>query len=80
MYQAPAILSEAAFQAILASGLARTARNAHDPGWAESVLKKTFLPFAIVLLMAGIFGYEANKRCPGASSVRQVFRTCVFKR
>jgi hypothetical protein len=46
----------------------------------ESVLKATLLPFAIVLLMAGIFGYEANKRCPGASTVRQVFRTCIFRR
>jgi hypothetical protein len=46
----------------------------------ESVLKATILPFAIVLLMAEIFGYEANKRCPGASTVRQVFRTCIFPR
>jgi len=79
VYQAPAVLSEAAFQAILASGLARTARNAHDPGWPKSVFKATVLPFAIVLVLAGVFGIEASKRCPSATTVRQVFRTCIFR-
>ena len=80
VYQAPGILSEAAFQAILASGLARTARDAHDPGWAKSVFRATVIPFAIVLVLAGVFGIEARKRCPAAATVRQVFRTCIFPR
>lgn len=79
VYQAPAVLSEAAFQAILASGLARTARNAHDPGWAKSVFKATVLPFAIVLVLAAVFGIAASRRCPAATTVRQVFRTCIFR-
>src|SRR5215813_10157304 len=44
VYQAPAILSEAAFQTVLASGLVKTARDSHDPGWMESVLKATIIP------------------------------------
>ncbi|HEY6930853.1 MAG TPA: hypothetical protein VJA66_14335 [Thermoanaerobaculia bacterium] len=80
VYQAPVILSEAAFHTALASGLVRTARNAHDPGWVESVLKSTILPFALVLVLAGVFGYQAHKRCPGAVTVRQVFRQCIFRR
>jgi hypothetical protein len=80
VYQAPVILSEAAFQTVLASGLVRTARNSHDPGWMEGVLKSTFLPFALVLVLSGVFGYQAHKRCPGAVTVRQVFRQCIFRR
>ncbi|HEX7252852.1 MAG TPA: hypothetical protein VF376_08235 [Thermoanaerobaculia bacterium] len=80
VYQAPVILSEAAFHTALASGLVRTARHAHDPGWMESVLKSTILPFALVLVLAGVFGYQAHRRCPGAVTVRQVFRQCIFRR
>ena len=78
VYQAPTILSESAFQVVLASGLARGARNSHDPGWAGSLAKSTVLPFLLVLVLSGVFGFEAHKRCPSASTVRQVFRTCVF--
>ena len=80
VYQAPAILSEAAFQTVLASGLVKTARDSHDPGWMESVLKATIIPFAIVLVLAGVFGQQAHKRCPGALTVRQVFHQCFLRR
>lgn len=76
--QAPAILSDAAFQAVLAGGLVRTARDSHDPGWAESVLKATAIPFAIVLVLSGVFGFEAHKHCPNARSAREAMRMCVF--
>jgi len=79
VYQGPAILSEAAFQAVLASGLVKTARSSHDPGWMESILKATVLPFLLVLALAGLFGYEAHKRCPQATTIRQVFRQCIFR-
>jgi hypothetical protein len=78
VYQAPVILSEAAFQAVLASGLARGARSSHDPGWAGSLGKSTILPFLLVFALSGIFGYQAHKRCPSASTAREVLRTCVF--
>ena len=79
VYQAPAILSEAAFQVILVPGLVKTSRNAHDSCWEKGVLKATLIPVAIVLVLAMLFGYEASKRCPGAATVRQVLRTCVFR-
>jgi hypothetical protein len=78
VYQAPAILSEAAFQAVLAGGLVRAARGSHDPGWAGSIFKATVIPFVIVLVLAGVFGYQAQKHCPTARSAREVMRTCVF--
>jgi hypothetical protein len=79
VYQAPVILSEAAFHVALVPGLVRTARNSHDPGWLPGVLRTTVLPFAIVLALAALFGYQAHKRCPGAVSVRQVFTRCILR-
>jgi len=79
VYQGPAILSVAAFLAVLASGLVKTARSSHDPGWMESIFKATVLPFLLVLALAGLFGYEAHKRCPQATTIRQVFRQCIFR-
>jgi len=78
VYQAPVILSDAAFHAMLAGGLVRTARDAHDPSWFGGVLKSTAVPFAIVFILSGVFGYEAHRLCPAAATARQVFRTCVF--
>ena len=78
VYQSPVILSDAAFHAMLAGGLVRTARDAHDPGWMGGVLKATAVPFGIVLILAGVFGFEAHRLCPAASTARQVLRTCVF--
>lgn len=78
VYQAPAILSESAFQAVLAGGLVRATRGTHDPGWAGSLFKATAIPFALVLVLAGVFGFEAHKHCPTAKTAREVMRTCVF--
>jgi hypothetical protein len=79
IYQAPAILSEAAFHTMLAGGLVRTTRSSHDPGWMGSVLKGTAIPFALVLILSGVFGFEARKHCPGSATAKQVLRTCVFR-
>ncbi len=78
VYQGPAILSEAAFHAALVPGLVRTARNSHDPGWMPGVFRATVVPFLVVFALAGLFGYQAHKRCPGAATVRQVFTQCIF--
>jgi hypothetical protein len=78
VYQAPAILSDAAFHTVLAAGLIKSARDAHDPGWMGGVVKATAIPFALVLILSGVFGFEAHKRCPESSSVRQVFLNCIL--
>ena len=41
-------------------------------------MKATAIPFALVLILSGVFGFEAHKRCPGSSSVRQVFLNCIL--
>jgi hypothetical protein len=78
VYMAPAILSEAAFQALLAAALARASRRGVSVGWEEGVLKSTCLPYIMVLIMAGVFGWVAHTHCPAAVKLLEVFRGCVF--
>ena len=46
--QAPVILPEAAFEALLAAGLVKAARRSEARGWTRGVLKSTVIPFALV--------------------------------
>jgi hypothetical protein len=75
VWEAPLIMSEAAFQVVLAGALARTARRARDgqlapsgatPSWSWLVLRKTWIPLAVVLLVAGLAGFMAKAHCPSA--------------
>jgi hypothetical protein len=47
IWQAPVILPEAAFEALLASGLIKAARRGDARGWARGVLKSTVIPFVL---------------------------------
>lgn len=77
IWEAPNILAEAAFQAILATSLRRRARMVDQPGWTGSLLQATWWPFAIVLVAASIFGFVASHYCPGATRLPEVLGSCV---
>ncbi|MGM3277839.1 hypothetical protein [Ralstonia sp. 24A2] len=47
--QGPMLLSEAAFEVLLAGGLIRTARRANQADWLRTVVVKTAVPWLIVL-------------------------------
>jgi hypothetical protein len=80
VYAAPEILSEAAFEALLAAGLIKASRNISRQGWMGSVFKATVLPFIVVLLMTGIFGLDRSKTFPtGNSPVRSLQKACLRK-
>ncbi len=68
---APDILGEAAFGAVLAGGLTRRSRNQDALGWVSGVVKKTWWPFALVLVLATGFAYWAGKHYPGAHTFRE---------
>jgi hypothetical protein len=68
---APDILSEAAFGATLAAGLAKSAKRHHDGGWVAGVVAKTWWPFAIVLGLAQSVAVYAAVNYPAASTLRQ---------
>jgi hypothetical protein len=80
VYDAPDILSDAALQLALASGLWRGSRQLLTPGWATGVLRKTCVPFGIVLVLAAIAGSVAGNLCPRATRLSEVYHLCVEKR
>jgi hypothetical protein len=65
---APDILSEALFGATLAGSLARTAKRQDADGWVLGVVKKTWWPFAIVMVISMVFAIYAASHYPGAST------------
>lgn len=77
IWEAPNILAEVAFQAVLAGSLRRRAKMAEDPGWTGGVLRATWWPFAIVVLVSALFGGVAMGLCPGATRLPEVLNMCV---
>jgi hypothetical protein len=65
VYAAPHILPEAACQVVLAGSLTRVSKE-HHHNWMAGVIRSTWIPFVIVMLMAGALGWEAHRYCPAA--------------
>lgn len=76
VWQAPVILPEAAFEALLASGLIKAARRNDARGWTRGVLRSTLLPFGLVLAAASVAGWAAQRACPPAVRLTDVARLC----
>ena len=68
---APDILTEAAFGALLAGGLVRSARKHHAEGWVAGVVKRTWWAFGIVLVVSMVFSFYAAAHFPGAHTFKQ---------
>ncbi|MCL4477454.1 MAG: hypothetical protein M1508_14740 [Nitrospirae bacterium] len=74
VYQAPMILTDAAFNFLLATSLARNARKMSSPDWMGSVFRATVWPFVIVLSVAVWLAYVAQSAVPQATKLSQVIR------
>lgn len=72
IYAAPYILSEAAFQVILAAGLARGARRLQSGDWLGSVFRATWIPLAITLLLSLLAGYLIHHFFPGVTRLSEL--------
>lgn len=76
IYQAPEILFEAAFEVVLVTGLFGRTKNVQTEGWFYTIFKRTWLPFAAVLIAAFIFGFTIKGLCPNASSFAEYRILC----
>src|SRR5262249_6820009 len=74
VYMAPTILGDAAFAALLSAGLARRAGRIASEGWMGSVVRDTWIPFAIVLVLSVIFAATAHHYHPEAKTLRQLIQ------
>jgi hypothetical protein len=78
VYAAPQILPEAAGQALLAGALTRVSKQEHHD-WMSGVLRSTWIPFGIILILAAALGWEAHHVCPTAPRLMDVVRCALSK-
>jgi hypothetical protein len=73
LYGAPAILSEAVFNGVLAASLIKRTRAISEKAWAESILKTTWKQFALTIGVAFIAGLVLHKHFPHAVRLADIF-------
>lgn len=74
IYMAPVILSEAAFNLMLAAGLKRGLTRINEPEWEGGVLRATVVPFAVVMTVSLAAAYVCYRACPQATKITEVVR------
>ncbi len=77
IYEAPVIISEAAFELILATSLIKKARKIDNPNWIGSVFRSTWLTFSLTLAITIIAGWALVAYCPQAAKITEIFRFCL---
>jgi hypothetical protein len=74
LFNAPAILSEAAFQGFLAASLIRRTRAMSDHLWVGSILRMTWIPFAVTIGVAFLAGLVLHSHFPEAARLADILR------
>jgi hypothetical protein len=73
--QAPFILSDAAFNALFAASLVKRAHVIADEDWVGSILKQTWMPFAVTFVIAFFAAMILHSYFPQASSLSEVLHS-----
>ena len=74
IYEAPVILSEAAFEFLLAASLVKGMKRLDDPDWMQSVLRTTIIPFFVVLFIALLFAAAVKTSYPSAIKLSEAMK------
>jgi hypothetical protein len=80
VYEAPVILSEAAFETLLAASLIRKAKKMGNGDWVGSIFSTTWKPFLITLVMALVAGGILKYYFPGAIRVAEILSEVATSR
>lgn len=72
---APAMLAEAAFEAMLAAGLVRATHRLDDPDWSAAVVRRTWLPATGILLLSFCFAVGVHLYRPEVQTVVELLRS-----
>lgn len=72
--EAPVILSEAAFEGMLAVSLVKKTRLIDDEDWIGSILKTTWIPFAITLSVSLVAALVLHRYFPDAARLSDILR------
>jgi hypothetical protein len=73
IYTAPALLAEAAFEALLAGTLVRRAKRIERTGWVGAVWRATVWPFLLIVVLSGFLGWAVRKQCPEATRLQDAW-------
>jgi hypothetical protein len=73
LINAPHILSDAAFNFLLATSLIRGYKTMNKPDWVGSVFRTTYIPFFIVLLIATGAAWFIHARFPQVIKISELF-------
>ncbi len=76
---APVILAEIVFEAILAAGLVRAARRQASNGWLVSAFSVTWPSLAFVMIFAVLFALFVNRYAPEANSIPDLVKVISIK-
>ncbi len=79
IYQAPVIMSEAAFNALLSGGMIRAAKKMRGEDWTGSVFKATWIPFAIIAGITIASAVILIHVFPGETNIGDIIRHTLFK-
>jgi hypothetical protein len=74
IWAAPNILPDIAVNALLASYITGAAKRAETDGWLRGVLRSTWIPFLVVLLMTFALAYTVHHHCPHAPKLMDALR------
>jgi hypothetical protein len=80
IYAAPAILSDAALQVIMASSLYKASKKMDDPDWVGSIFKATWIPFTIMAVLTIAVACVATHYCPDATKLSDAVRSLTEHR
>ena len=72
LYNAPTILSEAAFQGFLAASLIKHMRTMSDHSWVGSVFRKTWIPSTVTVGVAFLCGVVLHSYFPEAARLADI--------
>ena len=74
LHAAPTMLSDVAFQAMLAGGLVKSSQKWRDSSWEMSLLHATWIPFAVIFALAVATAALAGHLFPGVNTLHEVLQ------
>lgn len=74
IYEAPVILTEVAFEFLLAGTLVKKAKEIDNPDWIGSVFKKTWIPFTFTLTITIAFAFALNYLFPEIKTLSGIIK------
>jgi uncharacterized membrane protein YgcG len=77
--EAPVILSEAAFNALLSGGMIRATGRMRGEDWTGSILKATWIPFMIIAVITIGSAAVLTKVFPGETNISDIMRHTLLQ-